>query len=216
MHQRKHGAGHDRYIRAPNQFQQSQGVGYLFVAPLVPADNRNPQYFHYRRLNQGQQRLHIANAGPRTILVDDDLPALRGESGPLAISRRKTTKHSFRFLITDLGWCVVFSLESSANAIELALKRKNAFVLEKTTGRSRKKTTGRFDSRQRRLHRTMRFFRRRTVPRVSITTNVLADGVSGRLDPAHGFSRSDLRRGQYAWNSTFVRVILRSVGGPQT
>src|SRR5262249_10026530 len=57
---------------------------------------------------------------------------------PLAISRRKTTKHSFRFLITDLGWCVVFSLESSANAIELALKRKNAVVLEKTTGRSRK------------------------------------------------------------------------------
>src|SRR5215469_17472780 len=58
--------------------------------------------------------------------------------GPLAISRRKTTKHGFRFLITDLGWCVVFSLELSANAIEVALKRKNSVVLEKTTGRSRK------------------------------------------------------------------------------
>jgi hypothetical protein len=29
-------------------------------------------------------------------------------AGLLAISRRKITKHSFGFLITDLGWCVVF------------------------------------------------------------------------------------------------------------
>ena len=80
MHQRKHGSRHNRNIGAANELQQSQGMRYLFVAPLVSADDGYAQHFHLRRLNQGQQRLHVAAAGPRTILIDDDLPALLRES----------------------------------------------------------------------------------------------------------------------------------------
>jgi hypothetical protein len=53
---------------------------YLFIAPLIPADNGYAQNFHLGRLNQGQQRLHIAAAGPRTVLIDDDFPTLLRES----------------------------------------------------------------------------------------------------------------------------------------
>jgi hypothetical protein len=52
----------------------------LFVAPLVSADDGYPQHFHLGRLNQGQQRLHIASPRPRTILIDDDFPMLLRES----------------------------------------------------------------------------------------------------------------------------------------
>jgi hypothetical protein len=51
----------------------------LFVAPLVSADNGYAQHFHLGRLNQGQKRLHVTPAGPRTILIDDDFPRLLRE-----------------------------------------------------------------------------------------------------------------------------------------
>src|ERR1022692_37025 len=39
MDERKYGSGHDRNIGAANQLQQSQSMRYLFVAPLIPADD---------------------------------------------------------------------------------------------------------------------------------------------------------------------------------
>jgi hypothetical protein len=54
-------------------------VRYLFIAPLIPTDDGYAQHIHLRRLNQGQQGLHIAAARPRTILIDDDLPVLLRE-----------------------------------------------------------------------------------------------------------------------------------------
>ena len=76
VHQRKYGSGHDRNIGAANQLQQPQSMRYLFIAPLIPADDGDAQHFHLGRLNQGQQRLQIAAARPRTVLVDDDFPTL--------------------------------------------------------------------------------------------------------------------------------------------
>src|ERR1700691_1447427 len=80
MHTREDGPGHDRNVGAANQLQKPQGVCYLFVAPLVAADHGDPKNLHLRRLNQGQQGLHVAAAGSGTILIDDDLAALLCQS----------------------------------------------------------------------------------------------------------------------------------------
>src|ERR1700693_2741587 len=68
---------------------------HLFVAPLVPADHSDPQNFHRGRLNQSQQGLHIAAAGPRTILVDDDFATLLRESRASRNQKGVDYKRSF-------------------------------------------------------------------------------------------------------------------------
>jgi hypothetical protein len=46
-------------------------------------------------LNQGQQRLHIAAAGPRTILIDDDFAALLRESQTIRYQQEGDYKLQF-------------------------------------------------------------------------------------------------------------------------
>src|SRR6202023_3979160 len=81
----------------------------LFVAPLVSADNGYAQHFHLRRLNQGQKRLHITAARPRTILIDDDFLTLlrgRGEQEVAGISEND-------FVTVDIGKAQQFGLSAS-------------------------------------------------------------------------------------------------------
>ena len=59
----------------PDDLEQAQCVRHFFVAPLVPAHDGDAQHVHLRRLNQHQQRLHVAAAGSGAVFVDDDLAA---------------------------------------------------------------------------------------------------------------------------------------------
>jgi hypothetical protein len=79
MHEWKYGSRHHRNISTANQFQQPQSMRDLLVAPLVPANDGDAQHFHLGRLNQGQERLHIAAAGSRTVLIDDHFPRMLRE-----------------------------------------------------------------------------------------------------------------------------------------
>src|SRR5580700_7715821 len=79
--EREFGAAEDRNVRAPDDFEQAQGVRQFLIAPLVPARYGNAQHFHLRRLNHGQQRLHIAAARPGAVFVDDDFAAWLGPRG---------------------------------------------------------------------------------------------------------------------------------------
>jgi hypothetical protein len=79
MHEWKYGSWHNRNIGAANELEESQSMRDLFVAPLVSADDGYAQHFDLGRLHQGQQRLHIAAARPRTVLIDDDFSRLLRE-----------------------------------------------------------------------------------------------------------------------------------------
>jgi hypothetical protein len=82
------GTGNYRDVGAADNFQKAQGVGDLFVAPLVATDNGNAEDFDLRRLNENKESLKVAAAGTRSILVNDDLAALLG-SGERAPQQRE-------------------------------------------------------------------------------------------------------------------------------
>ena len=85
-------AGHNGNVGASHDFEQAKRVRDFFVAPLVSANDRDPQYFDLRRLDHDQQRLHVAAAGAGAILVDDDFAAglgCRGENGRREAKQRE-------------------------------------------------------------------------------------------------------------------------------
>jgi hypothetical protein len=53
----------------------------FFIAPLIPADYGDPEYFDLWRLNYQQQGLEIAPTGPGAIFIDDDLAAGLSDGG---------------------------------------------------------------------------------------------------------------------------------------
>src|ERR1700730_1948157 len=78
--QRKHGAGHHRNVRTPDDFEQTDRVRHLFIAPLVAAHYGGAEHLNLRRLNHHEKRLQVAATGAREILVDNDLAPLWGLS----------------------------------------------------------------------------------------------------------------------------------------
>src|SRR5579883_1212478 len=72
-HQREFGAAQHRDIGPPDDLEQAECMSDFFVAPLLSAHYRYPEYFYLRRLQKHHQGLQIAPPRPRAILVDDDL-----------------------------------------------------------------------------------------------------------------------------------------------
>ena len=65
----------------PIQLEQAQSVGNFFVAPLVAGDDGDAEDLHLGRLNESQERLHVATARAGTVLIDDYFARLLGECG---------------------------------------------------------------------------------------------------------------------------------------
>src|ERR1019366_10790250 len=76
--QRKRRAGHYGNVGASHDFEQTQRMRYLFVAPLVAADYRDSQYLDLRRLDHHKKGLQVAASGAGAVLIDDDLAARLG------------------------------------------------------------------------------------------------------------------------------------------
>src|SRR5258708_16774588 len=74
--QGEHGAGHNRNVRATDDFEQTLRMGYLFVAPLVSTDHGSAQHLDLRRLDQHQKCLQVAATRAAVVLVDTHLAAL--------------------------------------------------------------------------------------------------------------------------------------------
>src|SRR5581483_11106046 len=78
--QRKSSTGNDGNIGAPENLEEAECMGDLFIAPLIAADHRRPTNFDLGRLNHHQQGLHVAAAGGGKVFIDDDLAAGLGQS----------------------------------------------------------------------------------------------------------------------------------------
>jgi hypothetical protein len=87
--QRENGARHYRNVGAADDFEQAEGVGYFFVAPLVSAHHRNSEDFDLRRLDHHQKRLEIASAGPEQSSLTITLRRGSADARQLASRSRK-------------------------------------------------------------------------------------------------------------------------------
>ena len=74
VHKREFSTGEHGNVRAANDFEQPQRVRDFLVAPGVAGDDRDAEDFRVRRIDQREQRLHVAAAGAGAILVEDDFP----------------------------------------------------------------------------------------------------------------------------------------------
>jgi hypothetical protein len=78
MDERKNGAGEDWNVGAADEFEKAESVGDFFVAPLIAAGDGDAEDLHLGRLNEGEQRLHVAAAGAGAVLIDDNFAGLLG------------------------------------------------------------------------------------------------------------------------------------------
>jgi hypothetical protein len=77
--EREDGAWEDGDVGASDDFEEAEGAGEFFVAPLVAGDNSDAKDFDFGGLEEDEESLHIAAAGAGAVLVDDDFAAgLRG------------------------------------------------------------------------------------------------------------------------------------------
>ena len=71
--ERKNRAGNNRDIGAADDLEQAQGVLHLLVAPGVTGKHGDTQDVRFRRIDQGENGLHVGATGAGAVLIDDDL-----------------------------------------------------------------------------------------------------------------------------------------------
>jgi len=94
------GSGDDGDIGAADDFDEAEGAGDFFVAPLVAGDDGDTEDFDLGGLEEDEEGLHVAAAGAGAVLVDDDLAAgLGGGEGGCYEEGKKwpSEKHVVRY-----------------------------------------------------------------------------------------------------------------------